>query len=126
MVLNLLKASIIAAAAHSPAAIIKTVIAMSTIQSTPTNIERAATWQTYVFVGYVFLLLLTLAGTVLLYKAGNAYQEAVKSDADARIAEAQGGAAKAVAGVANATLEIEKAKEETAKANAEAAKANEG
>lgn len=88
MTFNLLPASMIAATAQTTAAINEMVIAMSTSQSPSTNIERAATWQTYVFVGYVFLLLLTLVGTILLYKAGNRYQEAVKSDADARIVEA--------------------------------------
>ncbi len=72
-----------------------TVIAMSTIQSSSPDIERAATQQTYLFVGYVSLLLLTLVGTVLLYRAGNRYQDAVKRDADARIAEAGSNAAQA-------------------------------
>jgi hypothetical protein len=95
MALNLLNASIIAAAAHSTAAIMRMTLAMSITESGQTSIERAATWQTYVFAGYVFLLVLTLVGTIVLYKAGNAYQEAVKSEADARIAEAGNRAAQA-------------------------------
>ncbi len=129
MTLNLLNASLIAATAHHAAAISKMVIAMSIIQSAPTNIERAATWQTYVFVGYVFLLLFTLVGTVLLYKAGNAYQEAVKADADAKsaasnaIAEtAKKDAAEANAKAAQADLGAAKANEGLAKSNEEIAR----
>lgn len=95
MVFNLLNASIIAAMAIRIAPIVNTVIAMSTIQSSSPDIERAATQQTYLFVAYVSLLLLTLVGTVLLYRAGNRYQDAVKRDADARIAEARSSAAQA-------------------------------
>lgn len=117
MILNLLNASIIAAAAHSIAPTMRTVIAMSTIQSRSPEIERAATQQAYLFAGYVFLLLLTLVGTVLLYRAGNKYQEAVKKDADARIAEAGDGAAKANA-------EAAKANERTAQLSIQLEEAN--
>jgi hypothetical protein len=116
MVFNLLNASFIANAAISIAPIIKKVIVMSTIQSNSPEIERAATQQTYLFVGYVILLLLTLIGTVLLYRAGNKYQATVKADADARILEAKAEAAKANEEIARLQKDIAEARRRQAEA----------
>jgi hypothetical protein len=114
MTLSLLNASTIATIAIKIAPTTSTVIAMSTNQ--PSEIERAATQQTYIFVGYVFLLLLTLVGTVILYRAGNKYQEAVKTDADARIEEAKREAAKALKDAAEANERAAKLEMEAAEA----------
>lgn len=122
MAFSLLNASLTANAAISVAPIMKTVIAMSTIQSNPPEIERAATQQTYLFVGYIFLLLLTAAASVFLYRAGNRYQDAVKKDADARIAEAQRVVSEADAKAAEANLGAAKANEGLAKSNEEIAR----
>jgi hypothetical protein len=87
---------------------------MSMIQSTP--IEIAAKNQSRLFTVYVLVLIvgavLAAIMTILVYRAGNRYQSAVQSDADARIVEAGSKAATA--------------NEHAAIANAEAAKANEG
>lgn len=121
MILNLLNASSITAITHKIALTMSTVIVMSTIQSS--EIERAASQQTYVFVAYVILLVLTLVGTVFLYRAGNAYQQAVKADADARIAEAGTKAAEANAQAAKANEGLSKSNQEIARLTKEAEEA---
>jgi hypothetical protein len=79
--------------------------------SVASNISDAAKTHTYVFVAYAISIILTAAMSWWLWSSGNRVQEAVKADADARIAEARGIAATANAG--------------QAKANATAATANE-
>jgi chemotaxis protein histidine kinase CheA len=109
---------------------IKTIYAMQTNQNTLTPIDEAAKIQTRAFIISVIVIILSAIATsivaVWLFRASNSYQDAVKQDADAKIALADTEAAKANEGVANANLAITESKEETAKANAEAAKANEG
>jgi hypothetical protein len=63
-----------------------------------------------------------LGKAVLLYRAGNKYQDAVKKDADARIAEAKQGASEADAKAAEANLGAAKANEGLAKSNEEIAR----
>jgi hypothetical protein len=71
------------------------VTAMSTAQSAPSAIDRAATQNKWLFVVYVLLLLLTAAWTVILWKSGNRVQDELKRDADARFLEAKAEAARA-------------------------------
>lgn len=97
----------------------KVINAMATIQSSlssPSAIELADRAQRRIFVlSIVFGVIAALIAAVLawqVWRSNNRYQEAVKTDADARIAEAR-----SVAATAN---------ERAAVANAEAAKANAG
>jgi hypothetical protein len=102
------------------------IFAMTTIQSKSLDVESAGRRYWYWFILYIAsLVLVAIVTWVFTLKSGE-LQNAIKADAEAKIAAANAEAAKANEGVANAKLEIEKAKEETAKANAEAAKANEG
>jgi hypothetical protein len=99
---------------------------MAMIQSS-TPIEVAARNQTRLFIVYVVVLAIggiaaTLL-TVLVYRAGNAYQGAVKADADARIAEAGTKAAEANAQAAKANEGLGKSNEEIARLTAEAEQA---
>ena len=110
------------------APITKTGIAMSSLM--PSSIETLAKAHTFAFWAYVFLLLLTALATVWLWLAGNKYQDAVKADADARIAEANKSAAGAneraeklenanltLRGkVANLEIQVEQQRERAAKA----------
>ena len=84
---------------------------MLTIQSS-SPIDIADRNQTRLFILYVAVLVLGgLAAalfTVLVYRAGNKYQQAVRADADARIAEAGRGAAEAQAKAAEAIERAEK------------------
>lgn len=103
--------------------IAKVVSAMAIIQSS-TPIEVAARNQTRLFVVYVVVLAIggiaaTLL-TVLVYRAGNTYQGAVKADADARIAEAGTKAAEANAEAAKANEGLGKSNEEIARLTTEA------
>jgi hypothetical protein len=86
-------------------------VAMMTIQSS-SPIDIADRNQTRLFIVYVVVLAVGFVAatvlTVLVYKAGNAYQKAVKADADARIAEAGRGAAEAQAKAAEAIERAEK------------------
>lgn len=75
------------------------------------KIEKAANEQMYVFIIYIISLALTFFLSSLVWITSNKYQEAIKSDADVRIATAM-----AVA---------ETAKAEAALANQKAAEANE-
>lgn len=79
--------------------IMNMVNAMTTIQSSLSPIEVAARTQNRVFALYVLVLvvggLLTAFLTVWLWRVTNRYNDAMKLDADARIAEATGSAAKA-------------------------------
>lgn len=68
---------------------------MSTVQSS-SPIDIAARNQTRLFIVYIAFLVAAAVLTVLVYRAGNKYQQAVKSDADARIAEATQKAAEAI------------------------------
>lgn len=72
---------------------------MTTIPSKLAPIEVAARTQNRVFILYIAVLvaggLLTAALTVWLSRVTNRYNEVIKSDADARIAEAKDSAAKA-------------------------------
>ena len=85
----------IATMARIVAPIKNMVIAMSTAQSAPSAIDRAATQNKWLFAVYVLLLLFSAALTVLLWKSGNRLQDEIKRDADARILEAKAEAAKA-------------------------------
>lgn len=82
-----------------------------TIQSS-SPMEIAAKNQTRLFIVYVVILvlgsLLATFLTILVYRASNAYQEAVKADADARIAEANQKAAEANKRAAEAQTELAK------------------
>ncbi len=84
---------------------------MLTIQSS-SPIEIAARNHTRLFVVYVAVLvlggLLAALFTVLVYHAGNAYQDAIKADADVRIAEANQKAAEANERAAEAQKELAK------------------
>jgi phosphate/sulfate permease len=84
---------------------------MFTIQpSSP--IDIAARNHARLFTVYVVVLvlggLLAALFTVLVYRAGNAYQDAIKADADARIAEANQKAAEANERAAEAQKELAK------------------
>lgn len=74
-------------------------------------IQSATKTHNVIFGVYVVVLILTVLGTVLVWKSGNKVQDAVKADADARIVEAKRGAAEA--------------DEKAAKAGENASKANE-
>lgn len=71
---------------------------MATVQSS-VPIDLAARNQSRLFVVYVVVLVMggfaATLFTVLVYRAGNAYQEAVKRDADARISESNAEAKRA-------------------------------
>lgn len=67
--------------------------------------------------------LITAVLAIWLYSASNAYQEAVKLDADARIAEANAEAAKANAKIADANKITEELKKEVAEAKRKQAEA---
>lgn len=92
---------------------------MSTIQSA---IDRAATFNKLLFVGYVILLLLTAAATVFLWMSGNRVQDEIRKDADARIATADSRAEEARRGAAEARAESDKANAGLAKSNEEIAR----
>jgi hypothetical protein len=81
----------------------KVIIAMLTIQSEPSAIERATAQSNWILVGYILALLLAAAMTYLSWKAGNRVQDAIRNDANARIAESNAEAKKAgeSAGLAN-------------------------
>lgn len=67
----------------------KIVRAASTIQSSSDSpVATATRSQSLVFAGYIILLALTILFTILLFRSGNSVQDAIKSDADARIREA--------------------------------------
>src|SRR4051812_27619114 len=87
--------------------ITKMVSAMLTIQSS-SWIDIAARNQRLLFIVYVAFLLAAALFTVLVYRAGNAYQKAVQADADARIAEANQKAAEANERAAEAQKELAK------------------
>jgi hypothetical protein len=85
----------------------KMVSIMLTIQSS-SSIDIASRNQTLLFSVYVGLLVAAAVLTVLVYRAGNTYQQAIKKVADARIAEAERGAAEANAKAANAIERAER------------------
>ena len=122
MFLNLSQARITAIAAITVAPIITMAIAMSS-QSNPSEIATAAWIHTLWFWAYVGLLLLTAVATVLLWRAGNKYQDAIKGDAEARIEEAKTEAAKANEGLAKANADIARLTADSARLNLEVAKA---
>jgi hypothetical protein len=100
----------------------KVISVMATIQSNPSSIELADRAQNKLFVvSVIFGVLAAMAGAMIawrLWGASNRYQEAVKADADARIAEARNGAAQA-------NVQAAKADERAGEANKEAGRANE-
>lgn len=77
---------------------------MIAVQSSESKsvIERAVTTHNRLFWGYVFVLVLTALFTWLVWWSGNRLQEAIRADADARIAEANERAGKAAADAASA------------------------
>jgi hypothetical protein len=93
--------------------------AMSTIQTLgPSPIEAAAKAQLRLFVLYVVFLAATMILTVLVWKATNRYQDLVRRDADARIAEASRDAAQAnerTKALENANLILRKDLDEAAR-----------
>jgi hypothetical protein len=95
--------------------------AMMTNPSSLSPIELAAKTQNRVFVLYVVVLviggLLTAWLTVWLWRATSRYQDAVKGDADARIAEANAEAAKANEGLARSNEKIAAADQQAGEAN---------
>ena len=102
------------------APIMKTVNAMSTIQSSP--IERAATQHNWLFAVYFVLLLLIALMTWIVWKSGNRVQDEVRKDADARIATADSRAEEAKRGAAEARAESDKANAGLVKSNVEIAR----
>jgi nitrogen fixation protein FixH len=84
---------------------------MLTIQSS-SSIDVAARNHTRLFIVYVMVLAVGFVAatilTVMVFKANNAYQQAVKTDADARIAEANQKAAEANERAAEAQKELAK------------------
>lgn len=106
-----------------PIAKMVSVIAM--IQSV-SPIDKAATYQTRLFTMYIVFLvvsgLLAVLFTVFVYRAGNGYQNALKADADARIAEARRGAAEAQEKAGDALRDAGLANESASKANTQAQK----
>ena len=68
------------------AAMQKTIMALS-LSSSP-RIEDAVRTQNRIFWGYIIVSALVLLGTILLFRSSGRVQDAIKSDADARIAEA--------------------------------------
>jgi len=100
---------------------------MVTIQSNPSPIEVANTAQRRLFVmslvfGVLAALIAALLG-FLVWKANNKYQEAVKADADGRIAIADSRAAQANAEAAKANEGIGKSNQEIARLTNEAEQA---
>jgi len=114
--------------ANTPIAIVATVKAasiMSTIQSS-SPIEIAAKSQSRLFTLYVVVLIVGAIAaavmTVFVYRAGNRYQAAVQTDADARIKVADTRAEEARRGAAEARAESDKANAGLAKSNEEIAR----
>lgn len=96
----------------------------ATSSSQPQNsspVELAARTNRLVLVGYITSLLVVALMTYLSWRAGNKAQEAIKADADARIAEAHGTATEAEARAAEAGKVAAKATEAAALANERAA-----
>jgi hypothetical protein len=102
------------------------IFVMSTIQSNPPDVTSAGRQYWYWFIAYIASLVFVAIVTLIFTLKSGELQDAIKADAEAKIAVANAEAAKANEGVANANLEIEKSKERTANAEVEAAKANEG
>jgi hypothetical protein len=114
--------------------IAKMVNMMAMIQSV-SPIESAAKDQTRLFIVYVAVLVIgglaAAALTILVFRAGNSYQGAVRADADARIAEAgtravtaNAEAAKANEGLGKSNAEIARLTKEAEQAKAERAEAD--
>jgi hypothetical protein len=129
MVFDLFNLSRIASAAITLKPIAKMVSAMATVQSnlsanqsSTSPIELADRTQRRLFAAYVIILvvsaLIVALFTYLVWRAGNTYQDTVKTDAYARIAEAGSSAAQANERAA-------KADERAGEANSEAGRANE-
>lgn len=122
MALCLFDAKIIANVPMAIMLIVNMINAVSTNESSPSPIQMAERAQHNLFVIYVVVLvvggLLAALFTVLVWRAGNRYQDAVQADAKVRLEEARDSAARADERAA-------KADERAALANAEAAKANE-
>lgn len=111
MAVILFQFEIMAATARTIKTIIRTAISMSVIQSTPSAIERATAQHKWLFAGYILLLLFTAVMTWLVWRSGNKLQDAVRDDANARIAEASDRASQADARAAEANREAAKANE---------------
>jgi hypothetical protein len=137
---NLFNVKTIAAAVVIIAIIITAMIAMSTKSKLPSSeIEKAARAHEYLFIIYLLFLVATVILTLLVWRAGNKYQDTVKLDADAKIETAKATAETAKAEIKKADEKIAaltaqaeslkteavKAKEGIAVAQAQAAEANE-
>lgn len=86
-------------------AMTKMVSAMLTIQSS-SPIDIASKNHTRLFIVYVVILVAAAVFTVLLFRAGKLTQQAIRADADARIAEANQKAAEANQRAAEAQKEL--------------------
>lgn len=90
------------------------------MENTPSPIEVAASWQTKIFVtSIIFAVVAAVVGAifaVLLFNAGNAYQAAVKNEAEANIALANKEAAKASEATEKLKIEVAEAKQKQAEA----------
>lgn len=95
---------------------------MASVQNNSSEITTAATQYNRWFIAYIVSLVLVAIITLVFTLKGSQLQDAIKADAEAKIAAANAEAAKANEGVAGANLEIEKAKAEAAKANEETAR----
>ncbi|HEY6168425.1 MAG TPA: hypothetical protein VI454_10325 [Verrucomicrobiae bacterium] len=98
---------------------------MEITSSKLTPIEAATRAHNWVYAGYVLVLLLAAFFTWYAWRTGNRVQEAIRADADARIAEADSKAQQAKEGAAKADEGAAKANEAAGTANANAATANE-
>src|SRR5262245_26640323 len=77
-------------------------IIMSSIESAHAMIEKLSIQHTWYFTGYIVFVLLSGLFTWLLWRSGNRLQDAIRHDANARIAEASLGAEQAKASAAKA------------------------
>ena len=101
----------------------KSTIAASTSQSSNDGIMASEKLHKGIFVAYIILLLITAAVTYLVWWSGKRVQDAIQSDADARINSALGTVASLQTEAANAKaaqqrveLELAKQQERTAEA----------
>jgi hypothetical protein len=85
-------------------------VAAQSLDSSSPSIERAVTVHNRIFVLYVVVLALAAALTYLVWRSGNAVRDAIRHDADVRIAEAGAAAASAYARMGEAELELQSLK----------------
>lgn len=113
--LSLFRAKIITVAALIATILINIKITMSTTsQPNGLEIESAAKTHTNLFIVYILFLAATVIFSVLVWRSSNKYQDAVKSNADAKIAAANAVAEKARVVAANANEQAAGANERAA------------